>query len=249
MRIQCYDVTVYLRILPALLLLTASLALAQPYRWTDDKGRVHFSDTPPASVKAGRPAAQRESAPAAAAVPAAPAEQPVPFEVLNAQKDFPVTLYSAPICKKPCELARDVLNQRGIPFNEIQIWDADGLEKLKALTNSDNVPALTVGRTAITGFDPARYDGLLDSAGYPKRGAVPSRAQKAPAPPVGYEPLPTAEAAKPEQDTTVKQKSGPYDSSGLVDPSAKPQKKLYDPSGLQGPPPKPGGYKLPGSDG
>src|SRR6185369_11733532 len=187
---------------------------------------------------------------AAPASAPAPAEQAVPFAIQNVQKDFPVTLYTSPICKMPCEQAREVLNRRGIPFSEVQVWDTEGLEKLKTLANSDKVPTILVGHTSIVGLDPARYDSLLNSAGYPQLGAFPPRAQKSPALPAGYEPPPVAEPVKAEAASATPQKSGPYDSSGLQDPSAKPQKAgQYDPSGLQGPPPKPGGYKLPDTPG
>ena len=50
-----------------LLLLLAPVASAQVYKWTDDKGRVHYSETPPAGTKPGEvkpPAAQPQQRPA-----------------------------------------------------------------------------------------------------------------------------------------------------------------------------------------
>jgi len=221
----------------ALLLTVPALALAQSYRTTDERGRVQFTDTPPASGKA-------TSIKAPAAAPAAN-EAPVPFELQRAQKDFPVTLYSAPICKQPCELARAALNNRGVPFTEIQVWNQETLDELKSKAGSDNVPALAVGRSVISGFEQSRYDLLLDSAGYPKQGVLPARSQRAPAPPEGYAPPPVAEPLRTETEAPAK--AGPYDTSGL--PSNRSDKPgPYDPSGL---PPnrsdKPGPYLPPGS--
>lgn len=220
-----------------LALLCATTVQAQQYRWVDQQGRAHYSDTPPAGVKAVR----KEDAKAEG--PAAEDNQQVPFELQRAQKDFPVTLYTAPICKQPCELARAALNKRGVPFAEIQVWNQETLDQLKSKAGSDNVPALLVGRTAQSGFDSARYDALLDSAGYPKVGVLPVRAQRAPAPPEGYEPPPVAEPAVPENANAVK--PGPYDTSGL--PSNRSDKPgPYDASGLpsnrSG---KPGPYQVP----
>jgi len=221
-----------------LLLLAAPLAQAQPYRWVDDKGRVQFSDTPPASAKAAKKTGVKTEA--AAEVPPT-----LPFEVQQAQQNFPVTLFTAPICKQPCDMARAALNKRGVPFTEVQVWNPETLEQLKSRAGSDNVPALVVGRSAQSGFDQMRFDSLLDSAGYPKLGAAPERAQRAPAPPEGYEAPPVAEPLRTDADVSTK--PGPYDTSGL--PSNRSNKPgPYDPSGLKSNrSDKPGRYVTPGS--
>ena len=217
-----------------LLAAAAGLAQAQQYRWVDESGKTQFGDTPPPGAK--------QVSKMSIEAPAKPAAAPLPFELAELQKNFPVTLYTAPICKGPCELARGALNKRGVPFSEVQVWNPETLEQLKKASASDNVPALVVGRSAQSGFDQVRYDALLDSAGYPPAGAFPARAQAAPALPEGYEPPPVAEPVAPASATA--QKAGPYDTSGLVGPP--PKAPLYDSSTLVGPPPKPGQYGLPG---
>lgn len=214
----------------------AGIVQAQQYRWVDEKGRVQLTDTPPpASAKDVR----KTNIPTAKPAPA-----PLPFELAELQKNFPVTLYTAPapVCNEPCALARGALNKRGVPFNEIQVWNLETLEQLKNLAGTDNVPTLVVGRSVQSGYDPGRFDGLLDSAGYPAAGVFPARSQAAPAVPEGFEPPPVAEPAKPAE--IPPQKTGPYDTSGLQGPPPKPG--AYDPSGLTGPPPKPGRYGVPG---
>ncbi len=204
------------------------LALAQPYRWVDEKGRVQFTDTPPpASAKNVR----KESAPAPAAAPA----QPVSFDVARVQKDFPVTLYTSPPCKEACNEARSALNRRGVPFTEVQVWDVATFEKLRAVAGSaDEVPVLTVGRTVQKGYDPMAVDSLLDSAGYPKAGAVPARSQAAPTVPEGYV----------DPATREKPAAKPVPAPALAAPA--PKGGRYDSSGLEGNPPKPGRYGIPG---
>jgi hypothetical protein len=211
------------------------LAQAQQFRWIDQSGKAQFGDAPPPGAK------QVTRTGPVAAKPAAAAAATVPFEIAEAQKNFPVTLYTSPICKGPCEQARGLLNKRGIPFNELQVWNPETLEQLKKASNGDTVPSLVVGRSAQSGFDPNRYGSLLDSAGYPPAGAYPARAQAAPALPEGYEPPPVAE---PAAASDAGMKAGPYDTSGLVGPP--PKAPLYDSSTLVGPPPKPGQYGLPG---
>lgn len=223
------------------LLLASTCVNAQAYRWVDDKGRVQFGDSPPANAKSVRKTESKAEGPVEAE-----AQQQVPFEVQRAQKDFPVTLYTAPTCKQPCELARAALNRRGVPFTEVQVWNAETLDQLKSrVGSSDKVPAIVVGRTALSGFDPAAYDGLLDSASYPKEGAIAARSQPAPAPPEGYKPPPTAEPVQAEADTGGK--AGPYDTSKLPS-NQREGPGPYDASKLpSNRSDKPGPYVTPGS--
>jgi glutaredoxin len=212
----------------------SGLAQAQQYRWTDDQGRVHLTDTPPpASAKNVRRIERN------AAQPEAPS---LPFEIARLQKDFPVTLYTSPSCKDLCEQARAVLNRRSVPFTEFQVWNTETQQKLKSVAGSSQVPALVVGRVVQLGFDQGQFDSVLSSAGYPEAGSYPARNQGAPVLPEGYT-GPEAGAAKPPAAAPAL-KAGPYDASGLTGPAPKPGQ--YDPSGLAGPPPKPGQYGVPG---
>ena len=82
-----------------LLLITLGAATAgaqQMYRWTDEKGRVHITDTPPpASAKN-----VQKSRPGASA-PADSSDQ-TPYSLALAMKEYPVSLYTSPMCKEPC---------------------------------------------------------------------------------------------------------------------------------------------------
>lgn len=212
-------------IMLAAVLAASGTAFAQQYRWVDEKGRVQYSDTPP-------PASAKEVRKRGLGSAPVKTEEQVPFELQRVQAGFPVTLYTAPICKQPCALAREALNKRGVPFKEVQVWNVETLDQLKAVASSDNVPALVVGRSVLSGFDSNRYESLLDLAGYPKAGVLPLRTQAAPALPEGYEPPPVAEPVAPAPEAPVK-KAGRYDPSGL--PSNRPV--------------KPGPYGVPAADG
>ena len=181
---------------------------------------------------------------AAVLLASAPAlAQQLPFEIARLQKDFPVTLYTTPTCKEVCENARAALNRRSIPFTEEQVWNDETLAKLKSVTGSGQVPALTVGRSALTGFEPSQYDALLDSAGYPAAGIYPPRNQAAPPPPDGSDAAQKAAAQKAAEQKAPAPKLGPYDTSGLKGPA--PKQGPYDTSGLKGPAPKTGPYGVP----
>jgi glutaredoxin len=183
--------------LATVLAVCAALAQAQQlYRWTDEKGAVHITDTPPPA------SAKNVQKPRASA--AAPAATQHPFELAQAMKDFPVTLYTAPNCEEPCARARDVLNRRGVPFREIQVGDKDSIQELVKLAGNKQVPVLLVGQSVHKGFQQEAFDSLLDAARYPRAGLMPARNQAAPKPP--------AEAPKPEAEKPAEEPrpTGPY---------------------------------------
>jgi glutaredoxin len=190
------------RALAAILISTAAFAaLAQQlYRWTDEKGRVHITDTPP-------PASARDvQRPKPGASGAIGLQQP--YELAQAMKNYPVTLYTSPGCKGPCDAARALLNKRAVPFREVQVWDEPSNEELKRVSGANDVPTLVVGRSVHRGYEPGAYEALLDSARYPRAGLLPPGRQTAPATPEGYESTakPAARPA-PEADAPPR---GPY---------------------------------------
>ena len=154
----------------------ACSAIAQQlYWWTDENGRVHVSDTPPpASAKDKR--VVKSAFAAGAAKPAA-----VPYALHLAMKQNPVALYTSPNCIEPCTLARGLLNKRGVPFEEVPVLQQETNEELKRISGKNQVPALKVGMSVFSGFEAGAYDAMLDSAGYPRAGLLPARAQAAPA--------------------------------------------------------------------
>jgi glutaredoxin len=160
-------------------LLAAAFSAAQAqqiYRWVDENGQLHVTDTPPPHAR------NLEKKDYGGSV----VEAPTPFELQRAQQNFPVTLYTSPVCKEPCEQARTALNKRGVPFKEVQVWNPETRAELHRITGAYQVPVLLVGRTPQTGFEQGAFDSLLDSAGYPKAGILPTRSQATPKPPEGY---------------------------------------------------------------
>jgi glutaredoxin len=216
------------RIFLLVLLIFAGLAHAQQYRWVDKDGRVQYTDAPPPAWAKD----VRKTTAATAAAEPGPAAPALPFELARLQKDLPVTFYSAPGCKEVCEQVRTALNKRGVPFKEIQVWNRETNEELQKVSGGTNVPTILVGQSVQRGFYPDALDALLDSAGYPKAGAMPVRSQKAPDLPAGYVPPggsdAVAKSAARSEKAEVPQKAGPY-----------------DPSRLQGVPQRSGPYSVP----
>jgi hypothetical protein len=226
------------RVFLLVLLTLAGLAHAQQYRWVDKDGRIQYTDAPPPAW-----AKDVRKTDVTTAKPAALAQS---FELARLQKDFPVTLYTAPACKEGCDLSRLALNKRGVPFKEVQVYDPETSEELKRVSGGLDVPTLLVGRSVQRGFEQGAFDALLDSAGYPRAGVFPAGSQRAPDTPEGYVAPDGSGAGRPAaqaEKAEAPQKAGPYDSSGLQGTPQKPGQ--YDPSGLTGPAPKPGQYGVP----
>jgi glutaredoxin len=193
------------------LLLACALGTAaaqQLWQWTDKAGRVHITDTPPPPSARN---VQKKNSPAPATATEATGQEP--YLLTQATKEFPVVLYTSPICKEACAQAREALNKRGVPFKEVQVWDEKTNEELTKVSGAREVPTLLVGRSAQRGFEQGAFDALLDSARYPRTGLLPPRTQEAPALPEGYvspaerEGQLKAEAVKPEPE---EKPSGPY---------------------------------------
>jgi glutaredoxin len=164
-----------MRLLIAILLCaTAGVAGAQMYRWTDASGKVHYSSTPPpAGAKDVRPQAAPRPSSAAAPAPA----QSAALE--QAMKDHPVTLFTTPGCDA-CDEARKLLNTRSVPFKEISVTEDEQIEQLKKAVGSSSVPSMVVGGDVQKGYEAGAYNRALDTAGYPKAGVLPPRAQSEP---------------------------------------------------------------------
>jgi glutaredoxin len=191
-------------IFAALLGAVCAASAQQLYRWTDDQGRVHVTDTPP--PPAAKAAQKKQVAPASAA----PAETAgLPYAVQLAAKDSPVTLYTAPDCA-PCGEARSLLNGRGVPFREVLVVDESQQEELRKVAGALAVPSISVGGSVQKGFEEGAYHALLDIAGYPKTGQAPPRTQAEPKPAPAPAAAATGEAQTKPGEEAEPAPSGPY---------------------------------------
>jgi glutaredoxin len=181
----------------AVLVGAACAASAQIYRWTDEKGRVHVTDTPPP------PSAKDVRKRALDAAPEPPSGAGQPYAVQLAAKNYPVTLYTAPDCA-PCGPARALLNQRGVPFREVSVVGEEASAQLRNAVGSLSVPSLVVGTSTQKGFEESAYHSMLDQAGYPRTGILPARSQAEP------KPEPAKPAAAKDAEADEEPAAGPY---------------------------------------
>jgi glutaredoxin len=162
----------------SLLVLTAASAHAQ-FKVVGPDGRITYTDRPPPATE-GR-AAPVKPAPGPARVAAAPAA--LPLALREPATRFPVTLYTAPECA-PCDAGRDLLRQRGVPFQERMASSTGDREAWVRIVGSADAPALAIGGQWLRGFASALWHSYLDTAGYPRQSQLPAGYVAPPAAPL-----------------------------------------------------------------
>lgn len=202
--------------LPFLIACAAAMAgpVAAQYKVVGPDGRITYTDRPPTADPASRIVPMR----AGAAAPDGPVL--LPLELRQAVARFPVTLYTSADCA-PCEQARRMLRQRGIPHAERTIADdADG-EVLQRLSGGRAVPTLAVGTQVMRGYAESDWHSTLDFAGYPRESKLPrnysyaaatplsGRKPESVAEPVPAEPAPREEARSREAPPVPAGRPGP----------------------------------------
>lgn len=151
---------------------SASSAQAELYKSIGPDGKVTYSDMPP-------PAAARIEKKAIGNGSTIPAN--LPYELAQAAGKHPVTLYTSAQCG-PCEEGRQLLNKRGVPFQEKTVSTEADATRVKQATGADGgLPVLTVGRNTQQGFEAVAWNSALTTAGYPDQNRLPSNYRNPPA--------------------------------------------------------------------
>lgn len=165
--------------LPALLII-ALPGQAQPYKVIGPDGKVTYTDRPPVTAAPGKVTAlgSRETV----AIPSGDAA--LPLELRQAAARYPVTLYVVSGACEPCEAARQLLRQRGIPFSEKQVVSAEDGEALERLSGGRDAPTLSIGSQTLRGLASEVWSSYLDAAGYPRESRLPANYQYPPATPL-----------------------------------------------------------------
>ena len=146
------------------LLASGSVAAEQMYKWVGLDGKINYTDTPPpaAVIRAETKILGNTGV----------ATESLPYEVAQAVKGNPVTLYTTGSCTA-CDSARSFLKQRGIPFSEKTVTTAEDINRVKQIGGSDTMPMILVGRSKQAGFESSAWDALLSAAGYPQTSKLP----------------------------------------------------------------------------
>ena len=134
------------------------------YRWTDLNGHIHYGDMPV-------PGAQEINF----SNPPELLGANLPYATRRAMMDFPVELYVVEECGESCDKARELLNERVIPFAEQVLKTREEFDALKLRSGGGGIHALSIGKTWIAGFKPSQWHAELDAAGYP---GIPGRTER-----------------------------------------------------------------------
>jgi glutaredoxin len=173
------------------MLATATQA-QQVHRIVGPDGKVTFSDRAPEDKKAQSTVLSTASG-GAASNPA------LPSELRQIASRFPVTLYTGESCS-PCQQARQLLVQRGVPFTERSVNTNDDLDALRRLSGESALPFGTIGRQQLKGFSDAEWTQYLDAAGYPAQSRLPRGYTQPAATPLAPAKAPTASAPDAPQE-------------------------------------------------
>ena len=158
-----------------LLLLAYNVQAETLYRSIDENGKVQYSDTPVKNA-ADTEKLNSTSEPAA--------DDTLPFELRRAVEKFPVTLYVSGSCGTACNLARDYLTKRGVPFTEKSLGAPEDIDAFKKASGGDQIPTIQVGTKWTIGFLESQWSQALDTAGYPRSAPYGSHPGAKPTPPV-----------------------------------------------------------------
>ena len=125
------------------------------YRWVDDRGVVHVSESPPeGKMDAAQAIAVEDADKGAKAGP--PAENKV-FRVRPAE----VTIYTTPTCPW-CHKAKAWFRDKRIRYHEVDVTsDRKGLDEMVKISGQTGVPVIVVGEEVIVGFDQKRLNEIF----------------------------------------------------------------------------------------
>ncbi len=203
-----------------LLVLVGSASHAQAvYRSVTPDGKVIYTDQPAAELK---PAPRVPAGRSAAVNPGD--TNALPFELRQAVSRFPVTLYTSDNCE-PCTAGRQLLQARGIPFQERTIQSPEDAQALKRLSGASSLPLLTIGKQQLKGFSSQEWTQYLDAAAYPASSQLPKN-YRSPEP----SPLAPASSTLPSASAATGQPSPAFN----MPPPASPQPVTADnPAGIR----------------
>ena len=140
------------------------------YKVIGPDGKVTYTDREPAQTTGKVTALGARAAVAAT-------EVALPAELRAAATRYPVTLYVSSGACEPCDAARALLRQRGIPHLEKQVLSGEDGDALQKLTGGRDAPTLTIGAQSLRGLANEVWNSYLDSAGYPRESKLPTNYQ------------------------------------------------------------------------
>ncbi len=147
--------------------LFAALPVQAQYKVIGADGKVTYTDRAPA------PSAAKVTSLGARGAVGGPVDAALPLELRQPAAKYPVTLYTMAGACEPCESARQLLRQRGIPFAEKQVQTPEDSEALERVSGGRDAPTLAIGTQMMRGLATEVWGSYLDAAGYPRESRLP----------------------------------------------------------------------------
>lgn len=160
-------------------ILALGISSAEIYKWVDENGVTHYSDSPTEDIP-GPVAAENDEVQSADPVPVA--TPPLPdetqggaldpdfFDILNeiqedeiAANTPNVEIYETSWCVY-CKKAKDFFRSRGIDFEAYDIEkDPQAARRMRSFTNRQAVPFVVINGQGISGYSVAAYEQALQN--------------------------------------------------------------------------------------
>lgn len=127
-----------------LLLSCAELATADVYKWTDEKGIIHYSDKKP------------ENQEVVEIVGGTRTYESVSYDTSSVDTGKDVIIFSTSWCGT-CKKAKTYMRRQGIPFTEYDIERSARGKSLYKQLDATGVPVILVGKERMNGFSEAGF--------------------------------------------------------------------------------------------
>ena len=148
-----------MKYLLALLLILPGIVLAEIYKWTDESGKVHYSDQPHPEGEAETVSVENQNIFKAVEPPPRPANS-------SEYKLFPpvkVVMYATSWCPH-CKRARNYFKKNRIPFTEYDIEKNRSAKRAYKAFKGEGVPLIVVDQQHMRGFDAKLFRQLYVSS-------------------------------------------------------------------------------------
>jgi hypothetical protein len=193
-RLRLHRLGLVPRIVLATFALVAAGSTQAQYKVIGSDGKVTYTDREP-SASEGRVVPLGNRA-AASAPDTDSAGSDLPYELRQVANKYPVTLYISSGSCEPCVSGRQLLRQRGVPYNERIVVTAEDAEALQRLSGAQDAPTLAIGAQILRGLSADVWNSYLDAAGYPRTSRLPTSYQyRAATPMVDQQPSTTSARA------------------------------------------------------
>jgi len=140
----------------------AAHAQQQIYRWTDERGRVHYgAEKPPANVQSRTVESRISSIAGPPSVTGKPPER----KAAAASRPPEITMYATDWCPY-CRKAREFFARNGLRYTELDIEKSSSAHAEYKRLGGRGVPLIVVGEQRMSGFSEAGMRQVLKAAGY-----------------------------------------------------------------------------------